>query len=215
MTLVRIEYIKLYESLLDSSYLSIPSSIMPKILILYATGEGQTLKIAERIAQVIRDTSGSEIILKNAKETLPEDFSCRDFDGILLGSSLRNRRYANSIVDFIRKYKVDLESRPSGFFSVSGGDGCWWSKLVDQLVDRTLKEWGWQPKLVGRFGGAMLYTQYDFWTKWSMWAGGIIMGYPHDTSRDHELTDWDQVEKFASDFVDEFKGQTAESEVRS
>lgn len=187
---------------------------MPKILIIYATGEGQTAKIAERIAQVLRDTSGSEVILKNAIETLPDDFSCKDFDGILVGSSLRNRRYADSIVDFIQKYKADLENCPSGFFSVSGGDGCGWSNLVDKLVNKTLKDWRWQPKLVGRFGGALLYTQYDFWTKWSMWAGGIIMGYPHDTSRDHELTDWNQVDKFANDFIEEFKTKGKESEVQ-
>jgi menaquinone-dependent protoporphyrinogen IX oxidase len=28
-----------------------------------------------------------------------------------------------------------------------------------------------------------------------------MMGYPTDTSRDHELTNWDDVDQFATEFI--------------
>jgi menaquinone-dependent protoporphyrinogen oxidase len=65
------------------------------------------------------------------------------------------------------------------------------------------QETGWRPAQVGFFGGALLYRQYGF-LKRSMMKR-IVRSKPGnlstDTSRDHEYTDWDEVERFGEDFL--------------
>jgi menaquinone-dependent protoporphyrinogen oxidase len=56
---------------------------------------------------------------------------------------------------------------------------------------------------VGLFGGALVYRQYGFFKRLMMKK--IVSDKPGglstDTSRDHEYTDWDQVARFAEDFL--------------
>lgn len=176
---------------------------MSKIFLIYSTGDGQTAKISACIARKISEINGSiTVTLHNGDQPLDPEFSCENYDGIIVGSSLRSRKYGKSVIDFIRKYNIDLARRPSAFFSVSLGDSAGWSKSgMNKLLDGLFKEWRWQPRLVGRFAGALKYTHYRFWIKWSMSLAGFLMGYPTDTSRDHELTNWDDVERFAQEFI--------------
>jgi len=69
-------------------------------------------------------------------------------------------------------------------------------------VENFAQETGWRPAKVGLFRGALLYRQYGFLKRFMMKR--IVRGKPGmsmDTSRDHVYTDWDQVKKFAEDFV--------------
>ena len=170
-----------------------------KILIVYGSVDGQTAKIAQRIAQEAT-TRGLQIEVIDASQ-IPSGFLIDGFDGVVIGSCLRYRRYAASVGTFIREHKSALERRPSAFFSVSLGDATLLHSLVDYGVQSFLNETGWQPTLVGRFAGALKYTSYDFWFRIPTGLWGWLMGYPTDTSRDHELTDWEQVVKFANEFI--------------
>jgi menaquinone-dependent protoporphyrinogen oxidase len=53
------------------------------------------------------------------------------------------------------------------------------------------------------FGGALLYRQYGLLKRYMMKR--IVRDKPGglstDTSRDHEYTDWDDVNRFAEDFL--------------
>jgi menaquinone-dependent protoporphyrinogen oxidase len=53
------------------------------------------------------------------------------------------------------------------------------------------------------FGGALCYRQYGFLKRLMMKR--IVRDKPGnlstDTSRDHEYTDWDEVKRFAEDFL--------------
>ena len=138
----------------------------------------------------------------NANVRHKKDIPYKKYKGIILGSSLRNRQYADSIGQFIRQHTADLERIPSAFYSVSLGDVKWWRWGVNRCINDFLGKYGWQPKLIGRFGGALKYTQYENkWMKWGMLCGAAIMGHPTDTSRDHEFTDWNDVGRFSRQFV--------------
>jgi menaquinone-dependent protoporphyrinogen oxidase len=50
-------------------------------------------------------------------------------------------------------------------------------------------------------GGAMAYTKYGPLLRWIMKQIAKRNGGPTDTSRDHEMTDWVQVERFVDRFV--------------
>lgn len=177
------------------------------MLIGYATGEGQTHKIARFIGDSI-ERQGIKVDYMDANEPLPQDFSCQNYQGVILGSSLRYRRFAESLREFIRQNKVDIERVPSAFYSVSLGDVKRLRAGVTWFINSFLLELEWQPKLIGRFGGALRYTQFKSkWEKGGMLFGAAIMGLPTDTSRDHEFTDWSQVAEFADNFVAMMKNE--------
>src|SRR5208282_6795746 len=93
---------------------------MAKILIVHGSVDGQTAKIATRIAEVIKGQK-FEVEVIDAKH-LPHGFTVKEYHGILIGSPLRNRRYCAPIQHFIEEQEPDLRSLPSGFFSVSIAD---------------------------------------------------------------------------------------------
>ena len=178
---------------------------MSKILILYGTTDGQTLKVAERIGEIARSQK-FEVEGVNAADELPANFAMSSYQAFIIGSSLRNRKYNVAVIQFIKDHKDDLNRHPAAFFSVSMGDYTnFGRKGVRKLIKDFLGKMDWQPVNVGRFAGALLYTKYDFWTKFFMSIAGWFMGYPSDTSKDHELTDWSQVEKFTEEFLEHVK----------
>ena len=177
---------------------------MSKILVLYGTTDGQTLKIAERIGDIARSQK-FEVEGINAAD-LPATFTMSSYQAFIIGSSLRNRKYNAAVIQFIKDHKDDLNRNPATFFSVSMGDYTnFGRKGVRKLLKDFLGKMDWQPVNVGRFAGALMYTKYDFWTKFIMSIAGWFMGYPNDTSKDHELTDWNQVEKFTEEFLEHVK----------
>jgi len=177
---------------------------MTKILIVYGTREGQTKKIAERIAEILR-TRNYEAEVKDSK-TLASDFTVEEYGGILVGSSVQMARWASAVTRFIQRYRNDLKKVPSGFFSCSLSDAngtIEQRKHFDAHLTRYLKENGWSPDMIGRFGGALAWTRYGFCKRMIMLMAAKVGGQPHDTSQDFEYTDWKVVEQFANDFATE------------
>jgi menaquinone-dependent protoporphyrinogen oxidase len=96
-----------------------------------------------------------------------------------------------------------LERLPSAFFSVSlaaHGD----TANAEAYITNFEQQTGWHPTKLGLFSGALLYRKYGFLKRWMMKR--IVRDKPGilstDTSRDHEYTDWDQVERFGRDFLE-------------
>ena len=79
-------------------------------------------------------------------------------------------------------------------------------------VENFEQETGWTPAQIGLFGGALLYRKYGFLKRLMMKK--IVSSKPGnlstDTSRDHEYTDWDQVRRFAEDFLQRLVAQDAD-----
>ena len=73
--------------------------------------------------------------------------------------------------------------------------------------DNFLAQTGWQPGLTKTFAGSVKYTQYNFVTRYIMKLISRREGGSTDTSRDHEYTDWESVERFAEAFMAEIAKQ--------
>jgi menaquinone-dependent protoporphyrinogen oxidase len=147
--------------------------------------------------------SGEAVTLVNAGNH-PRDFHAGDFDGVIIGGSIIAGRHQPALVRFVRAHRGVLNETPSAFFSVSGSAA---SPLATerakarQLVDVFLDETGWHPALSETIGGAMAYTKYNPIMRWFIKRSVKAAGGPTDTSRDHEMTDWSQVERFVAAFV--------------
>jgi menaquinone-dependent protoporphyrinogen oxidase len=180
---------------------------MTKILIAYATTEGQTAQIADRLADVIRKrgVEAEALDLKRSK-----DVSLDGYDAVIVGGSIHMGKHQEHVTDFVRKNRAVLERRPSAFFSVSlaaHGDMANAEAYVENFEQQT----GWHPTKVGLFSGALLYRKYGLLKRYMMKRivrdkpGGVST----DTSRDHVYTDWDQVKRFAEDFLERLVPQDA------
>ena len=172
---------------------------MTKILISYGTTEGHTARIAECIADGVR---GRGHVANAVDLKRPQDGLLDGYDATILGGSIHMGKHQEDVVEFVRKNRADLERLPSAFFSVSlaaNGDQANAEAYVENFVQQT----GWRPAEVGLFGGALLYRQYGILKRYMMKR--IVRDKPGmslDTSRDYVYTDWDQVKRFAEDFVE-------------
>lgn len=172
---------------------------MASILIVYATGEGQTEKIATHIATALRD-EGHDIDLRTV--AVSADVSLTDYDAVLLGASIHMGKHQTSIHEFTAEHLDALESRPSGFFEVSlsaAGDDDQQATAAG-YVEAFVEETGFKPDLIGIFGGALRYSRYGFFKRKVMQRIARTATGDTDTSRDYEYTNWEDVERFAADF---------------
>ncbi len=172
---------------------------MATIQIVFASGYGQTRKIAERIAARASER-GFRVKLTDAKLS-PEVRV--DADAAVIGASIYAGRHIKPIPAVVGLNKERLRSMPSAFFSVSGSAGREADKgEAKKYVDEFVKATGWKPDLTATFGGALNYTQYGFFLRLIIKWMARSHGDPTDTSRDWELTDWKAVDEFATRFFD-------------
>jgi menaquinone-dependent protoporphyrinogen oxidase len=173
---------------------------MATIYIPYSTGEGQTARIAEYIADVMR-AHGHEATtadIRHSDGSVPGGY-----DGVIVGASIHMGKHDKHAVEYVRNNRTVLEQLPTALFSVSlaaHGDTVEAEGYVEEFEQAT----GWRPARVALFGGALLYTQYGFLKRHMMKkiASGKPGNLGTDVSRDYVYTEWDGVKLFAEDFLE-------------
>jgi menaquinone-dependent protoporphyrinogen oxidase len=173
-----------------------------RILIVYGTSHGQTAKIAHRIADLL--SGGGHVVTIMDVDLVRSDIAPRSYDGVIIGGSVIKGRHQRSLYRFVNSHVAALSAIRSAFFSVSGSAaGRTDEEKADarRCLDGFLEETGWHPTHTAMFGGAMAFTKYNPLLRWMMKRISAKSGGPTDTSRDHELTDWTQVERFAEWFA--------------
>ena len=69
-------------------------------------------------------------------------------------------------------------------------------------AEKFTEQTGWHPARVELVAGALVFTQYNFFTRHLMKLIAKHHGRTElDTSRDYDFTDWDAVERFAREFA--------------
>lgn len=172
------------------------------ILIVFGTIEGQTQKIAETIAGIIRN-NGHEVTLISEKHSL-KNFSIDEFNAAIIGGSIHMSRYPSIVNKFVSENIDWLKSVPSAFFTVCMGINSKNSESREKARSfgvNFVADSGWQPQLIKTFAGAVKYTQYNFITRFIMKRISRKEGGSTDTSKDHEYTDWGDVQNFAEEFL--------------
>ena len=180
---------------------------MCEVPVFYTTTEGQTRRIAERFAKRVRE-HGFE-----AQAIQIDSRECREVDwnrvrGVCLGASIHVQKHQPAAVAFARSHASELTSRPSVFFSVSLAAA---SKNPDEvmaarkLAETFLTATGWRPQHTASVAGRLAYTQYGWLVRFFMRRIALKEGASGDTSRDHEYTDWSQVNHLAETLVEEIR----------
>jgi menaquinone-dependent protoporphyrinogen oxidase len=162
---------------------------MARILILYATIEGHTARVAERIALGLR-RSGHAVDVREARAR-PD---LLQYCGVIVGASVHYGRHPGWLRAWLRESRTVLAARPGAFFSV-----CLSAK--PRYAQKLLRQAGWRPQLTATFTGALQYSKYGAFKRALMVAFAAFGGHNTDTSRDHDYTDWHAVERFSEAFA--------------
>ncbi|ARV13746.1 menaquinone-dependent protoporphyrinogen IX dehydrogenase [Polaribacter sp. SA4-12] len=162
--------------------------------ILYATVDGHTLKICNRLKEVL--------IQNNQKVEL---FSIDDFkeditsyDKLIIGASIRYGVHNKKIIEFINTNKKQLDSIKTAFFSVNlvARKLEKSTPVLNPYVIKFFKNIDWKPMIVEVFAGKLNYKKYPFFDRvmiqFIMW---MTKG-PTNTNTEIEYTNWDKVTAF-------------------
>ncbi len=177
---------------------------MANILIVYATTEGHTRKIAQTIGGQIR-AAGHDTEIVDSADIRP-DLTLRVFDGFVLLGSLHQGFHQRSLVHFVKAHAEDLSKAPSAFLSVSltaahkEGDH---QDELDKCAEVFFEQTGWRPTVWAPVAGALKYLEYDWLKRMVLRAISKSAGGDIDTSQDYEYTNWAELEQFIGRFLAE------------
>lgn len=161
-----------------------------KFLIVYATTDGQTRKIARFCAdQCVAAGHAVEMLAAGDAGGLV----LSRFDGVVLAGSVHAGGFQKSLAQFAKDNAVALNARPSLFLPVSlsaaGTDAKDWAGLTACVVAFEA-ETGWAPTQTAHVAGAFRFTEYDFFRAWAMRWIAAQKGEVMDADGDREYTDW-------------------------
>lgn len=186
---------------------------MPNTLIVYATTDGQTRKIAQRIQQTLRD-NGLETTLVDVDKAQALDPT--GFDGVIAGASVRYGKHDPAMARFLDDNRDAIARLPNAFFSVNliarkpekrDLDG---NKYLRKFLERL----SFSPMHVEIIAGKLDYPSYRFIDRIMIQMIMKITGGPTDGTSVIEYTDWDQVDRFArrmAEAIDSSNGSARES----
>jgi len=196
---------------------------MKPLVILYATRQGQTRRIAEHIQAAIRER-GHTARIRNLRE-VREPFILDRYDGAILAASVHLGKHEPELLDFVKRHRDELDKVPTAFLSVSlaeaGAEDATRSEEdrakatadVQRVIHEFLDQTGWRPRRVRAVAGALLYSKYNFLVRFVMKQIAKKAAMASDTSQDYEFTDWKAVEHFVDDVLSDHAAHTAKRDV--
>lgn len=184
---------------------------MTKVLILYATREGHTRRIADHLAGGL-GALGLDPEVVNAQD-LPLGFSLNGVDGAIIAGSLHQGTHEDELTRAVRAHHQELNRIPTVFLSVSLSEvGAEDPNRTPELrakaqadVQRCINEFtaatGWTPGSSRGVKGALPYRQYNPIVRFVMQRISRAEGGDTDTCRNYEYTDWKALDALAVDFA--------------
>ena len=186
---------------------------MARILIVFATKEGHTATLAERMREtLVARGHDARLERANGKVSPPDDV-----DGVLVGASIHAGKHLAGAREYVEHNREGLDARPTGFFQVcltAADPSPEATEQTSACLDEFVRSTGWTPGRTATFAGKLAWTQYDFFTRLLM---KLILRKQHlspeelDTSHDTDYTDYDAVERFAVEFADEVEARRSAS----
>lgn len=172
-----------------------------KLLVAYASTEGQTQKIARHVANRIAE-AGHTVELLALSDA--RDIELARFDGAILAASVHAGKYQRVLSDFAAERARDLAARPTLFLSVSlaaaGHDAEDW-KGLNRIFTEFTEATDWTPRRVEQVAGAYRPSQYDMFRRFIMRRIIAAKDPDADLDADREYTDWSAVNRVVDEWL--------------
>jgi menaquinone-dependent protoporphyrinogen oxidase len=172
-----------------------------KLLISYATTQGQTRLIAQRVADTLY-AAGHSVEMLPLKDA--DAVGLERFDGGVFAASIHAGHYQKPLARFAETHLPALKGMPTLFLSVSlaaaGHDAEDW-RTLDQIAADFSEATGWTPGKTIQVAGAYKPSEYDIVTGFIMRR--IIIGKDPeaDPKLDKDYTDWEALAKDVTDWA--------------
>ncbi len=175
-----------------------------KAAIFFATREGQTRKIAERVAAHIR-AHGVDADVIDVR-TVRSDIDWSQYAMACVAASVHLGHHEREMIAFARRHREALSQLRAVFLSVTLSEAgaedpaappdrrAQAAADARRMIDVFIAETGWRPARTLPVAGALAYTRYNFLVRFVMKRIARKQGASTDTSRDHEFTNWPAVD---------------------
>jgi menaquinone-dependent protoporphyrinogen oxidase len=185
---------------------------MQRLLIVYATREGHTHRVATYLLEAFQ-VRGIFVEVANAAQIRTDPGLLGSYDAVILAGSVHMGAYERELVRFATEHRSELERMPSALVSVSMSEAVLQStsttrkqreqaKLgIEAALAGFHKATGWNPGRTLSIPGALMYRSYGAIMRFIMRMIARSNGTPTDVSRDHVLTDWPALTRFAAEFA--------------
>jgi menaquinone-dependent protoporphyrinogen oxidase len=118
------------------------------------------------------------------------DSDLQSFDVFVIAGSVHQERHQDAIINFAIAHHELLNAKPAAFISVSLSavleDE---KKEAQKYVDRFVSVTGWQPRMSLLLGGALRFTEYDYFQEQIVKFIIMKRGGAASTERDHDFTE--------------------------
>ncbi len=168
---------------------------MDKVVILYSTTDGHTIKISNQIKAVLERADHEVNMLPISAANLDE---VGDSDKIIIGASIRYGKHQKEVYDFVIKHKNILESKISAFFTVNvvARKANKNTPETNPYLKKFLSQVSWKPDELAVYAGKIDYKKYGVFDRMMIRFIMLITKGPTDLNSVVEFTDWDKVEEF-------------------
>ncbi|WP_299847344.1 flavodoxin domain-containing protein [uncultured Roseovarius sp.] len=171
-----------------------------KVLIIFATIEGQTGKIVRFLADEIR-AAGHEVELVDAADkTVPVSFD--GVDKVILAASVHERRHPKPFEVFLAAQQEQLEALETLLISVSLMAA--FPDTLDEaqeFVTEMKMRTGFTPGSEALVAGAVRTGSYDYFAS-QVLRHVVLKGHEYDLGQgDHEFTEWEGLKGTLSEFM--------------
>ncbi|XOV84578.1 MAG: flavodoxin domain-containing protein [bacterium] len=172
---------------------------MKQALILYATREGQTEKVALTIARHLA-ALGAQVSTHNLQD-LDDTLHLEQADLLLFGASMHAGGLEKELVDFINTNASTINQRPHAFFlvllSAATADKALREKSLHDAHNKMQQQLSVDFLDIEYIAGALPYSKYSRPVRWIMRRIAQQHGENTDISQDYEYTDWAKVKTYA------------------
>ncbi|MBY9011201.1 MAG: flavodoxin domain-containing protein [Candidatus Lokiarchaeota archaeon] len=179
-----------------------------KVLIAYGTRYGSTEEISQEIAKILED-KGFKAEIFNLGIIKPKNWPrLDDFDGVLVGTSLKINSWKKQVKTFIEKNKEKLKALKFGVFTC----GAW--AIVEpidaheDIARRLTKNFELKADIYNAFGGVLDFSEdskVGRVGKLALKATALGLekdkDIPVDKEKLNDFRDWDKIQRFAADFA--------------
>ena len=124
------------------------------------------------------------------------------FQAFIIAASVHQEYHQETVTNFVISHLKMLEKKPSAFISVSlsavlkeGGTE------AQEYVDRFFSVTGWRPRMTLLLGGALRFTEYDYFQEQVVKFIVLERSDAAGTDRDREFTDWNVLASFVDSFL--------------
>ncbi|MCX2718455.1 menaquinone-dependent protoporphyrinogen IX dehydrogenase [Lentiprolixibacter aurantiacus] len=163
-------------------------------LIIYATVDGHTGKICERLQKILSEKD-QPVELVNI-EAFDGDLS--GYDRVIIGASIRYGVHDKKITELINTRQQELESKKTAFFSVNlvARKPEKSSPETNPYVVKFFKKISWRPDIAETFAGMLDYPRYSFFDRTMIRLIMWMTKGPTDPKTVKEFTNWEKVDAF-------------------